>query len=698
MSQYQRICRPALAVFTPCVLLVLLIVVLLMGWQQTGHAQLIRGVYDGDRVDDSDVDRRITWLHWWEANRDDYLMAALRNRDKIERKEPFDTERLSRSVNTLIEVTRLDDKDSSKLKALRVAATLSLGKIGTDEAIDRLIELMQDKRGNVRSMAWLALGVSGHARAREVLLEATPISEDDRLARDVAMGLLKPGDSAAIELLKRELVELPNESQKRIALQSLRLLRAGEIADIGYEVLKGTVNENLASEAVLAMATRPQPDQADLILSLLNGGPPASRLPIGALDDTDDHLRPGGYTTPTRFAAAMVLGKYEGMFPIHRLERVLSKHVFRTTPSGEGDYYRGVALLSLVPMIEPDDETVLFDALDGRTRVFDYESAHVPLSDGPVDEREFNRRYDPLRGYAAIGMGLYLKHIRDTQPAEPDLQRNPVRYEHEAERAQRRMLDQLSRTLENQRVLNDLRCAAAIGLALSDEPEAVDLLKQGQNETEIENVMLMGYSTLALALLGDKDAAIPARRYLLELSASRNADGFSNKYDLEQTMGMRVMALALGLIGTEEDASTLIKAWGADPWVSLEIARALNWLEDDSLSESLIELIRKDPDDADAVLAAMSLGELYESNRPSKLSRLVAGCNYTINDSGIAPANVADPEPRNRSRDLRRTISRWQSLNSRIYQSPANVFLYEVMLQESYYPYTSHDDDRRIGR
>ncbi len=644
-----------------------------------------RGVIVSDHPGVADIDRRVTWLHWWEANQEAYLMRALAKQDEKARGAGPTPELQSKAVESLIEATRLehDPLADSTITALKIAAITSLGRIGTEKAVDRLIEVtqLQDQdQAELRSAAWFALGISGHPRAEQHLLSAKDLEPADRSARAAALGLLDPGHEKAIAILIKDLVEMPAQADKRVALQSLRLLRADDIAAIGFDVIERSTDVHLASESILAMATQPDTAHADLMLSLLNSGPPATHLNF-----SDNGLSPA-----TCFAAAQVLDRYQGMYPIHRLERVLTKHVFQTTGSGEGDYYRGAALLSLVPMIDHEDESVLFDALAGKTRVNapvvsrehrQYERSirvhERPDPDRPT--REYERRDDPIRGYAAIAMGMYLSQFNQGEPGEVSIDR----YEHEVEQAQRRMLDHLNRTLTNKNNLQDLRAAAAMGLALSFHPDATGLIAQALQETDKQDVMVIGYGTLAMALRGDDRAAVLARQYLDAFVDANDPDDFDQLYPTETILGLRAMILAVGLVGDEQAVATLKNTWGADPWLSLEIARVLNWLEDDTLAASLTQAINDEADDPRSVLAAMGLGLMYESQRPSRLTRITEGSNYTITARLSTPGNRANPAADNR----RNTTARTRCINGvrraasqRSYETPANVYLYEVML------------------
>ncbi len=639
-----------------------------MGVHAPAWAQLPTGSASSQRVGVSDVDRRITWVHWWEANRDTYLMQALKREGRAQRKVPADAEFLKQAVDALIESTKLDDSEEPGLTRVRVASTMSLGKIGTDAAVDRLIELTADPQQTVRTAAWLAIGASGHDRAKQELLEpSTTLKANDRSARAAALGLLNRGNTQAIDILKKELADAQVFDDQRVILQSLRLLHAPDLAKIGREVLRRTNSVNVASEAILGIGMDPKPDDAELMLALLRGGSPVNSFAYSN----------NGLTSETCFAAAQVLDGYAGFITDNRLRRVLTKYVFKTTPNGVGDYYRGAALLSLIPLAEREDEHVFEEALDGRTRVSDIDERTDARHELPR-EREFRRLDDPIRGYAAIAMGMYLVRFTDELPQQ---QAVPVGYPHEIERANRRFLNHLNRLLSNSHESPDLRAAAAMGLAFSGHPDAAEMIAKALQEADPDELMVIGYGTLAMALLGDERAAIPAGRYLKQLGKSRGAQRFNPDNATHDVLGLRAMALALGLVGGDQAASALSDAWATDPWLSLESAKALGWVEDDRLAESLIASLLENPKEPEAALAAMGLGELFESARPSRLARLSVGSNYTYSYANTpTPQVLVSDSNTSWSANGMCGAALLNAVADPTFQAVSNVYLYEVLL------------------
>jgi len=634
------------------------------------HAQLPTGPVGNTHVGASDVDRRVTWVHWWEANRDVYLMQALARDGRAQRKVPPDPGLLKQAVDALIDSTRLDDSQTPSLTRVRVASAVSLGKIGTDAAVDRLIELTSDKQPTVRTAAWLGLGASGHERARRELLEPTATTQaTDRSARAAALGLLQKGDTQAIDLLKQGLADARRVDDQRVILQSLRLLGAADLGRIDREVIGRTNSVTVASEAILGMGVDPQPEDVELMLALLRGGSPVK----------DFAFSNDGLSSETCFAAAQVLDGYAGLMTGNRLRRVLTEYVFKTTPTGLGDYYRGAALLSLVPLAEREDEPVFEAALDGQTRVRDMDQRTSAGLDAVSREREFRRPDDPIRGYAAIAMGMYLGRFNEDMQARQQVV--PVRYPHETQRANRRFLDKLGRLLTTRHETPDLRAAAAMGLAFSGHPDAAGLIANALEQADPGQVMVIGYGTLAMALLGDERAAIPAERYLEQLDKTRGAQRFNPDNATDEVLGLRAFALALGLVGGDRAASVLADAWATDPWLSLESAKALGWLEDDRLAEPLTASLLENPKEPEAVLAAMGLGEMFETARPSRLARLSEGSNYTYSYASPPPLQgLGNSSPTAQGGNGMCGAMLLNAVADPTYQAVANVYLYEVLL------------------
>jgi len=631
-------------------------------------AQLRPGPRGEQHVGVIDVDRRLTWVHWWEANRDTYLMQTLERDGRAQRQAPPDAEVLNEATEALIEATRVNDKDDPLALRLRIAATLSLGRIGNDQAVDRLLELTGDPRLEVRPSAWLALGASGSAKAREKLLNPGELGLVDRLPRTAALGLLEVDDKQAIALLKGEILDPSNNVSelRRVALQSLRLLQAPELGSISRVVIQRSSSPPEVVEAILALAAEPDQADAALMLSLLNGGPPASRLPI---IDTDNEV-----PWQVRFSSAMVLGRYAGAIHEDRLRKVLLRNSLRTTDTGLDDFYRGPALLTFASVADRDDMDAFEQALKGLTQVNDETDEHRHQRREQLPEREFRRLDDPIRGFAAIAMGLYVRQLGE---AMPEQQVVPVRHPHDADRPTRRFIYQLHLLLANARESSDLRAAAAMGLALSNDPGAADLIAQALQEADPKDEMVIGYATLAMVMLGDERGAVLARQYLKRLSA-KPSEALELKMDTPTptVLGRRAMVLALGLVDDDQSVPVLQELFGGDPWVSLEAAKVLSWLENDALGERLIVDLTAEPDQPQGVLAAMGLGELLDSHRPSAMARLSSGGNYALGLGDDVAVKIPVDEP-DQGGPCHRLV---QPL--REYRAPGNVYLYYILLDQ----------------
>lgn len=671
------------------------LIFLLLGWVGRSDAQLpvARHPNTGHRQSDrDDVDQRLTWVHWWEVNRDGYLTPALRRVGRAERQNRPELEIIDAVTTVLLKVTEVTAKDTPAKQRLRAAAAMTLGRINTSASVRRVLELVHDPSQQVRTSAWLALGASGEPEARARLLQgADEMTECDRIARAAALGMFEPGDPQAIHRLTGDLVADASPESRRMALRSLRLLRAGELTALSREVLAQTTDADYAALAVLGMGVDPSQEDAEMVLSLLDVNEPGLGLPIASK----------GIPAEVRFSAAMTVTRYAGMLDERQLHKVLTRKILGTTDSGLRDYYRGPALISFVDVAKPDDWQVFLDALDGKTKVVGQRGSlrkrvklkitdeqlrgEEPLpkdgseltdqdrADMRITVRLLTRPDDPIRGYAALAIGMHINRLN--KPVEAGAETRSRYYDRRVKQATRKLMNALSKTLNTKSESSRLRAAVVMGLAISEHPDAAEQIVRGLERIDPDDEMVMGYGSLALAMLGDDRAVVLAHRYLSRLSQV-NGESPADNARLGAVLGRRAMVLALGLVGNTESAVILRNLWGHGPWVSLEAAKVLSWLGDDTLAVRLIQAIETEPDTSQAVLAVVGLGELLDHSRPSRLGRLVAASHYALGyqdlaeviESAIADKPVTCPHMLRNAKVGRES------------QAPGNLFLYYALL------------------
>ena len=142
------------------------------------------------------VDFCITWIQWWEANRDTYIRKAIGDDDggsQLASSEDGSGDQhgppkevVAKVVAALLDATRSVSRD------VRAEAALALARMGAGK--DRLLELTHDDDLRVRCRAWVCLGL---LQKEDELLRPTGLSDVETLAVMTGLGLLdKPGDEA----------------------------------------------------------------------------------------------------------------------------------------------------------------------------------------------------------------------------------------------------------------------------------------------------------------------------------------------------------------------------------------------------------------------------------------------------------------------------------------------------------------------
>jgi len=116
---------------------------------------------------------------------------------------------------------------SDEAATVRLAAVKGLSALGTEEAVDRIVPLLDDPDRGVRQAAILAMGTHGGIEhLDEVLARARTDTEVDPAVRQqawqTAMQLLKTADAEKLAQVERQLADRPETVQKRIEI--LRML------------------------------------------------------------------------------------------------------------------------------------------------------------------------------------------------------------------------------------------------------------------------------------------------------------------------------------------------------------------------------------------------------------------------------------------------------------------------------------------
>ncbi len=213
----------------------------------------------------------------------------------------------------------------------------------------------------------------------------------------------------------------------------------------------------------------------------------------------------------------------------------------------------------------------------------------------------------PLRGYAAIGLGLYLRSL-GTGP-DPKIIEGAVGL--------------LGRRMTDRREQAGVRHACAVALGISGRDEALIVLQRSSEARGID-LLLGGYMLLGRALLDDATIVAPAEHLLQERVGRDEAHGLRAR---------RAAITALGLLEGSDRIMPLLNALGGEELLAEEASVALATTEDARAARGLLEHLAS----ADALhtraLAARFLGRLFARRVDASSRRtapVLSGTNYMM--------------------------------------------------------------------
>ena len=136
---------------------------------------------------------RWTWLHWWEANREKYLVSPSQS-PAAQTADPAQLEALRYEAIKALQAAL----DAPGRDAVSIEAAMALGKLRHEPGLGELKKLAASGDTiKVRRAALLAIGLLGSQAAENDLAQVNPNQLDERVAGLVAMGLLPKAQSAA---------------------------------------------------------------------------------------------------------------------------------------------------------------------------------------------------------------------------------------------------------------------------------------------------------------------------------------------------------------------------------------------------------------------------------------------------------------------------------------------------------------------
>ena len=582
---------------------------------------------------------RWSWVHWWEANRDRYLEIIRQGRDGQKASQDVIQDFRRQAVEALTAATQ------SEHWQLRASAALALGRMSEAGALERLADLAAgDKSGSVRLIALIALGLLNSPEAETFLISRKYDTPEEKEAALVAIGLLEtitlkteaglqktlqsgaigPATMAAWALRYRTDPGNAAFLNKILAKKNNCWLASEAILSLGgAENARGVVrlgNILLATDAVKSLPAwaKLEANRKKLLVILASlraweinyetahedylkkykkwykddpnaPGPSKRRKLLGMVEIIIGRERI--YKGRLRASAGIALGG----IPDARLNAARALREVLTRKNNDfNDLPKGMAIMSLGELGDVKSVPILVKILK-NLRVGKW-------------KRE---KKSPLRGYAALALGLYSR-----PETTPQGTRDRPQYEKVCRLLAERMAD-------SEEII-EVRTAAALALGLSGRTENLKLLQQASRtigRSRKNEEILVGYTLLARGMLGDKNIIPIAKKFLKTANDRRTVSGILSR---------RAAVLGLGVLGDQEAIPILNKAWHLNHYVNREVALAYSLCEAYNATEPLLKLLNESENPRERAFAARCLGELFTAARPQRLSRLIANSNYTM--------------------------------------------------------------------
>jgi hypothetical protein len=139
---------------------------------------------------------------------------------------------------------------------------------------------------------------------------------------------------------------------------------------------------------------------------------------------------------------------------------------------------------------------------------------------------------------------------------------------------------------------------------------------------------MFGFLLLGRALAGDTSLIDPAGKFLLNRDDDPSPGGI---------MSRRGAVLGLGVTHSANAIPVLTKAWHLNHYVNREVILALRLVGGTNAADPVMQRLREAKDDEERAYMAQALGELLAAEQPTTLTRLTAGCNFTVRNDEMRP-------------------------------------------------------------
>jgi hypothetical protein len=221
----------------------------------------------------------------------------------------------------------------------------------------------------------------------------------------------------------------------------------------------------------------------------------------------------------------------------------------------------------------------------------------------------------PLRGFAAIGLGLYarLYNSPQGQADRPD-------YEKALELLQQRLADEREKL--------EVRAACAIALGLAGRTVSLKTLIGGYESFDETSPLLGGYALLARAMLGDRNLIEP-----VSAAIAREHD----RDEMTDLLARRAAVLALGVAGTGDVVPHLVRFWDEPFHVNREVILALSLCSAEGVSQYVLPGVNGKGNQYERAYMAEVVGRILSRGGRPPLSRFLIGSNFTMRHGLLEP-------------------------------------------------------------
>lgn len=595
---------------------------------------------------------RWAWHHWWEINRERFVVD-LRQRADGQLPDQDELARLKADAALALSAMLADPSVDD---AVRSKASIALARMGEQPAFRDMLVLAENRDGWIGHACTLGLGLLDMPTSEPTLIQLDIDVDDEQAdhAAVVSIGMLSAltdpkaddglrhymsGDwgpqlasAAALSFTQtadstdtRQVVDILQDQSNpwtaapllewlgraapaRRPNRSVTLIRGvlhdDERTPIGAVTqLREWKNERsrhlyLAANAPNIVIQKQWADKLDGIVLVIGDA-----VPTWGARQTGPWYSLGFeeiQTANLRASAAVGLGHID-----HPSARIALLDSLDLPDDDYSDVWKGAAIMALAES-EPIDKPVARDAM-----------WEIFSPDTTRGTRKSHLQFDsPLRGFAAIGLGLYCRPVDGPQGISSRPQ-----WEKVAELLAERAIDERENT--------EVRAASIVALGLTARTESLRYLQRIDELIAADDKLLKGYLFLARGLLGDMNMLEPVEVFL---------NPATDETDVESILAKRAAVLGVGALRTDEAIPVLTQAWDLNYWVNREVILALRICDAVSVAPALVNLLENGPTVYSQTFAAEALGTLFNREDPDRLAaRLLHRRNFRMRHHSLEP-------------------------------------------------------------